>query len=397
MQKQGVLAKMNVIRSNISFENERFLMFELDHLAYLKEKQGEEVIRMTLGKSELPTNEKIVDAIADAAKDFDKYTRVFPGGLPELREALAEYHNNRYQTALKPENVVVGCGTSSIFRNLFQVLCEPGDDVMLPLPYYSLYNFSAQLARANINYYTIGLDDMKVDFDTFRENFTDKTRIVVICSPGNPLGNVLTEDDIRQMDEIIDGRAIIVNDAIYANTYFDEEPKSIMQMTDLKTPVITTNAFSKGYRMYARRVGYCILPDELVTPLTVIQHHTLLTLDPIVQYGAIEALKHEEDVAALTALYKSRRDYTVEKFAALNEVRALPAKGSFYLTLDCKDFMNNRGIETSFDLAKDIIEKKNVATVPGSDFGVPQTLRLSYSTLLYNEGIDRLVDYFTGN
>ena len=109
-----------------------------------------------------------------------------PGGLPELREELADYHNRKYGTKLTDQNVVVGCGTSSIFRNLFQVLCAPGDDVMLPLPYYSLYNFSAQLARANINYYTIGLDDMKIDFDTFRENFTDKTRIVVMCSPGNP-------------------------------------------------------------------------------------------------------------------------------------------------------------------------------------------------------------------
>ncbi len=388
---------VNLIQSNISFDDERFLMFELDYLAYLKEKDGEEVIRMTLGKSELPTNEKITDAIAEAAKDFDKYTRVFPGGLPELREELADYHNRKYGTKLTDQNVVVGCGTSSIFRNLFQVLCAPGDDVMLPLPYYSLYNFSAQLARANINYYTIGLDDMKIDFDTFRENFTDKTRIVVMCSPGNPLGNIITEDDIRKMDEIIDGRAVIVNDAIYANTHFDDEPKSILQMDDLKSTVITTNAFSKGYRMYARRVGYCILPDELVTPLTVIQHHTLLTLDPIVQYGAIEALKHEEDVEALTALYKSRRDYTLEQFRNLNEVRALPARGSFYLTLDCADFMNNRNIETSFDLAKDLIEKTNVATVPGSDFGLPQTLRLSFSTAKYNEGIDRLVDYFQKN
>ena len=143
---------VNLIQSNISFDDERFLMFELDYLAYLKEKDGEEVIRMTLGKSELPTNEKITDAIAEAAKDFDKYTRVFPGGLPELREELADYHNRKYGTKLTDQNVVVGCGTSSIFRNLFQVLCAPGDDVMLPLPYYSLYNFSAQLARANINY-----------------------------------------------------------------------------------------------------------------------------------------------------------------------------------------------------------------------------------------------------
>jgi len=388
---------MSLVRLNIDFDAERFLMFEVDYLAYLKEKKGENVIRMTLGKSELPTNERICEAIAEAACDFDKYTRVFPGGLPELREALAAFYNETCGTDLAPENVVVGCGTSSIFRNLFQVLCAPGDEVLLPLPYYSLYNFSAKLAGATIRYYTIGLDDMKVDFDSLRDNMSDKTRIVVINTPGNPLGNVVDEDDVRRIDEIVDGRAVIINDAIYENTYFDERPKSVLQMKDLASTVVTTNAFSKAYRMYARRVGYCIVPDELVTPLTVIQHHTLLTLDPIVQYGAIEALKHQDDVARLTALYKGRRDYTLEQFHGLNEVRALPAKGSFYLTLDCAGFMTARGIENSFDLARDIIETTNVATVPGSDFGIPQTLRLSYSTAQYNEGIDRLVDYFTSH
>jgi len=170
-----------------------------------------------------------------------------------------------------------------------------------------------------------------------------------------------------------------------------------LTMEGLKSTFITTNAFSKAYRMYARRVGYCIVPDELVTPLTVIQHHTLLTLDPIAQYGAIEALKHDDDVEKLTAIYKGRRDYTLEKFHSLNEVQALPAKGSFYLTLNCETFMKNRNIKTSFDLAKDLIEKTAVATVPGSDFGLPATLRLSFSTADYNDGIDRLVDYFTHN
>lgn len=388
---------MSLIRSDIKFDDERFLMFELDHLAYLKENKGDQVIRMTLGKSELPVNEKITKAIVDAAGDYTKYTRVFPAGLPELRTALAEYHNKKYGINLKMDNVIVGCGTSSIFRNLFQILTRKGDDVLLPLPYYSLYDFSAKLTGANIRNYTIRLDDLKIDFDTFRKNFTDKTKIVVICSPGNPLGNVIDEDDIRQIDDIVDGRAVIINDAIYENTYFDDMPQPILTMKGLKSTFITTNAFSKAYRMYARRVGYCIVPDELVTPLTVIQHHTLLTLDPIAQYGAIEALKHDDDVEKLTKIYKGRRDYTLEKFRSLNEVQALPAKGSFYLTLNCETFMKNRKIETSFDLAKDLIEKTGVATVPGSDFGIPSTLRLSFSTADYNEGIDRLVDYFASN
>jgi aspartate aminotransferase len=385
---------MSQIRSRIDFDDERFLMFELDKLAYLKEKKGEEVIRMTLGKSELPVNQSIVEAIVDAARDYEKYSRVFPAGLPELREALADHHNRTFGTCFDSENVVVGCGTSSIFRNLFQILCAAGDEALLPHPYYPLYRFSAKLAGAAVRHYTIGLDDMRIDFDSFRENFTDKTRIVVFNSPGNPLGNVVDEEDIRRIDEIVDGRAVIINDAIYENMYFDEPPHSALQLQGLRSTFITTNAFSKGYRMYARRVGYCIVPDELVTPLTVIQHHTLLTLDPIAQYGAIEALKHGKDVEYLTQIYKQRRDYAVEKFEGSREIRALPARGSFYMTLDCSTYMNNREIKSGYSLAKDIIKKRNVATVPGSDFGIPQTQRLSYSTHRWNEGIDRLADYF---
>jgi aspartate/methionine/tyrosine aminotransferase len=385
---------MAPIRSKIDFDDERFLMFELDKLAYLKEEQGEEVIRMTLGKSELPVHDAITDAIVDAARDYAKYTRVFPGGLPELREALAAHVNERFGTAYDSENIVIGCGTSSIFRNLFQILCAAGDEVLLPMPYYPLYRFSAKLAGASCRYYDIGLDDMRVDFDSFRENFTDETRVVVFNTPGNPLGNVLTEDDIRTLDEIVDGRAVLINDAIYENMYFDEPPKTLLEIDGLRSPFVVTNAFSKGYRMYARRVGWCIVPDELVTPLTVIQHHTLLTVDPIPQYGALAALEHEEEVVALTRIYKNRRDYALKVFDGSGEVRALPSQGSFYLTLDCSQYMKRRGITSGFALAKEIIEQQNVATVPGSDFGIPLTQRLSFSTPRWQEGIDRLADHF---
>jgi aspartate/methionine/tyrosine aminotransferase len=246
-------------------------------------------------------------------------------------------------------------------------------------------------------YYQIDLDNLELNLDSFEQNFTEKTKIVAINTPGNPLGNVLTEADLTAIDQIVEGRAVIINDEIYSNTYFDEPSRSVLQLKNMKSTFATTNAFSKAYRMYTRRVGYCIVPEELEIPLTVIQHHTLLTLDPVVQYGALEALKHEADVEALTATYRSRRNYTIEKFNGVASVRALPAKGSFYLTLDCTDYMRDRDIDTSLDLAQQIIRVTNIATVPGSDFGIPKTLRLSYSTSKYEEGIDGLVDFFRAN
>jgi aspartate/methionine/tyrosine aminotransferase len=131
--------------------------------------------------------------------------------------------------------------------------------------------------------------------------------------------------------------------------------------------------------------------------MTVIQHHTLLTTDPICQFGALKALDYQDEVEYLRMLYKSRRDYTLEGFNQVEDVRAIPSQASFYITLDCKKFMENKQIPSSLELATQIMEKKHVATVPGSDFGIPHTLRLSFSCHRYQEGIDHLVDFFNNH
>ncbi|MDQ1350351.1 MAG: hypothetical protein QG657_652 [Acidobacteriota bacterium] len=383
-----------IVNRGINYFDERFLMFVLDQMAYDYEKEGKDALRLTLGKSELPLHTDIIQAIIDAMKDFKKSALVFPGGLPELKEKLAEYYKKKHSLDINPGNIIISVGTSTIFRNLFYLFLEKGDEVLLPLPYYSLYHFSALLSQAKIRYYKIDLDTLRLDKESFKENFTTKTRLVVINSPGNPLGNILTREELDFMDSVVNGQAPIINDEVYDNVCFDEQSPSVMEMRGSKTIFITTNSFSKAYRMYSRRVGWCIVPDELVTPMTVIQHHTLLTADPICQFGAARALDFQDEVEHIRTLYKSRRDYTLEKFGKNNGIRALPSQGSFYLTLDCEKFMTAKGYSTSLDLAIQIMKSIHVATVPGSDFGLPHMLRLSFSCHRYMEGIDRLVDFF---
>lgn len=381
-------------RIDLDFHNNRFLMFILDGIANDLEKQNKPVIRMTLGKSELPLCPEILTAMQDALWDFKKSSLVYPSGLPELKEKLSEHYKKYYKLSIDPKNFIISAGTSTIFRNLFTLLSTKGDEVLLPHPYYSLYRFSALLTGADIKYYYIDMDTLRLDIDSFKKNFTDKTKIVVINTPGNPLGNVLTDEELYEIDNIVDGRAVIINDEIYSNVYFDEENKSVSNLKNTKTTFITTNAFSKAYRMYSRRVGYCIVPDELIEPMTVIQHHTLLTADPIPQFGAIAALDHIDEVEKLVASYKQRRDYTIEKFKEVESVRVIPSHGGFYITLDCSEAMKKKGYKSSLELAEKILRTKYVATVPGSDFGLDSTIRLSFSTLRYEEGIDLLVDFF---
>lgn len=378
----------------INFFDNRFLMFVLDQMANEYEKNGQDAVRMTLGKSELPLHKDIIQAIIDAMNDFKKSALVFPGGVPDLKDRLSRHYRERYNLDIAPKNFIISVGTSTIFRNLFYLYLEKGDEVLLPLPYYSLYHFSALLAGAKIRYYKIDLNTMQLDKDSFKENFTDKTKLIVMNSPGNPLGNILTREELVFMDSVVDGRAPIINDEVYDNVCFDEPSPSVMEMTDAKTVFITTNSFSKAYRMYSRRVGYCIIPDELITPMTVIQDHTLLTTDPICQFGAVKALDYQGEVEHIRNLYKGRRDYTVAQFEKVADVRAIPAKGSFYFTLDCSVFMEKKGFSNSLDLAVKIMEEKHTATVPGLDFGLPRALRLSYSCHRYKEGIDKLVDFF---
>ena len=383
------------LRQNIDFTANRFLMFVMDDLANKREfEEHKEAIRLTLGKSELPLNEEITDAMCNTLRSRQNSSLVYPAGLPQLKDALSRYYDKNYNVHIPSKNFIISPGTSCAFRNLFSLLSGPGDEVLIPIPYYSLYHFCALLSGANVRYYRIDPHSRRLDMESFKENFSEKTKIVVINTPGNPLGNIINEKELRQMDGFIDGRAVVINDEIYANAYFDEKPRSVVQLGRTKSIFITTNAFSKAYRMYARRVGYSVVPDELIEPLTVIQHHTLLTVDPAVQFGAIAALERQSDVDELVALYRERRDYTMLNLDGIDGVRPIYSEGGFYITIDCDELMRNKGYGTSLALAEKIFADTSVAVVPGSDFGLERTLRLSFSSSKYNEGIDRLAGFF---
>lgn len=262
---------------------------------------------------------------------------------------------------------------------------------------FCLYSLSAILAGAKISYYDIDYQSRKINFDSFRKNYDpDKTAVVVLNNPGNPLGNIISPEEITEINQIIDGRSYIVNDEIYNNTLFYDEYKCPLTYLDDKyrDVNIVTNAFSKGFRMYTKRVGYAILPDSLVMPMRIVQQHTLLTHDPVNQHGAIAALQDLEAPKELTRIYKGRAEYS---YTSLKDTGCDPikAEGGFYIVLDCDRWVKEKAMEDSKELAVDIARKVHVATVPGTDFGIPNGLRLSFCNDRYNEGIDRLRDYFT--
>ena len=373
-----------------------FQMFVLDELADDLAEQGADVLKLTIGVTELNTPEKVLDRMVDKLKDPEFVRRVYPEGLPELREAIAEFYNRRYLTDVEAANVIVNTGSSPIFRNIFQLLSGPEYEIMIPRPYYALYLYCAKLAGARVKFYDIDIDTKRVDMDSFRRNFSpQRTSLVVINSPGNPVGNIVTVDEMREIYEIVDGQAYVLNDEIYNNTMFYEEFHSpLAVLSEHKDSTIVTNSFSKGFRMYTKRVGFAILPEELQKNLRVMQQHTLLCTDPCYQYGMIAALDDEESPAQLTSIYRARAEYTTQSLAGTG-CEPIAAEGGFYAMLRCADWIAAQGFSSSKELARDILEKTHVAVVPGTDFGVPNDLRLAFCNDRYNEAIDRLREYFT--
>ena len=375
-----------------------FQMFVLDELADELIKQGADVLKLTIGVTEQPMPQNVLARMVDKLNDPGFVRRVYPEGLPELREAIAKFYNRRHGTDVSAANVIVNTGSSPIFRNIFQLLSGPEFEIMIPRPYYALYLYCATLAGATVKFYDIDVNTKRVDMDSFRRNFSPKrTSLVVINSPGNPVGNTVTLDEMREIYEIVDHNAYVLNDEIYNNMmFYDEFRTPLTALPQHEDTTIVANSFSKGYRMYTKRVGFAILPEELQEHLRVIQQHTLLCTDPCYQYGMIAALEDEESPEQLTRLYRSRAEYTTQRLTGTG-CEPIAAEGGFYAMLRCKDWNAMHGFESSKELARDILEKVHVAVVPGTDFGVPDDLRLAFCNVRYSEGIDRLREYFTSS
>src|SRR5262249_44127509 len=174
-------------------EELEFQMFVMDELADAATARGEDVIKLTIGITDLPAPARVVDALTRKARDAAFTRLVYPEGLPGLREAAARYYNSQFGAGVDAGHVVVNTGTSPLFRNLFQLLCRPGQEVLIPRPYYCLYKICALLAGARVAFYDIDLRTRRVDLGSFRRAFDpDRTAVVGINNPGNPGGNVLT-------------------------------------------------------------------------------------------------------------------------------------------------------------------------------------------------------------
>ncbi len=371
-----------------------FIVMEVLERALELEKQGRSIIHLEVGEPDFDTPEIIKEAAARALSDgYTHYTHSL--GRIELREAIAEWHWTQYGTRIKPDHIVVSPGSSCAMTVLFAALLDPGDQVLLTDPGYSCYaEFIRSFGGIPVPICVYEEDGFQYPLQGIREYLKKNqgaVKALMINSPSNPTGIITPADHLRDLVYSIEGEALIISDEIYHGLTYGEEVHSIREFTD---DSVVLNGFSKLFAMTGWRLGYAILPEDLVRPAWKIQQNLVISAPDFTQVAAITALREAGPEVELMRLeYDRRRRYTLFRLKEIGlEVKVEPA-GAFYVFINVSKFTDN-----VYKFVFELLESTGVALTPGIDFGSNGEgyIRLSYTNSMENisEGLKRLEKFF---
>ncbi|MBW1769739.1 MAG: pyridoxal phosphate-dependent aminotransferase [Deltaproteobacteria bacterium] len=361
---------------------------------------GIDVISFGVGEPDFDTPRHIREAAAQAIEEgFTRYTAV--GGIPELKDAIVEKFRHDNNLNYESDEVMVSCGGKHVLYNLAQAFLNPGDEVIIPAPYWVSYPPIVTLAGANpVVVGTKEEDDFKLSPESLEAAITPGTRLLVLNSPSNPTGSVYTESELRALTEVVSKHDIwVVSDEIYEKLIFDDRPfYSIAQVSEeAKSKTFIVNGVSKTYAMTGWRIGYVAGPREIIAGMTKIQSQSTSNPNSIAQKAAVAALNGSQDsIRAMLEAFDERRQYLVQRLNAIKGVHCNMPGGAFYAFPDFSHYFNaetaGETIKGSVDLCEYLLTEARVALVPGMAFGDEDFIRFSYATGLetIKEGLDRI-------
>ncbi len=360
------------------------------------EAQGRKIINLTLGEPDFITPKRIRDAAAMAMeKGATKYT--IASGIPELKDAIIDkIRRDTGRTYQRPE-VVVSVGAKQAFFNLCLALLEEGDEAILFAPYWVSYSDMIEFAGAKaIVLPTKEKDGFIPNVSSLEKAITSKTRLLILNSPSNPTGALYDRETIEKIAALISKHPsiMVATDDIYENLIYDRRTFfSISQVKSFPSEqLLIVNGVSKSYAMTGWRIGYALGPSKLVTAMASIQSQSTSNPTSISQWAALEAIRGPQtDVEEMRVTYEARRDLLLRKIMEIPDVTCAKPGGAFYLFPNFEKYLGKK-VSTDFDLASYLLEKHDLALVPGSDFGAPGHLRITYSASLeeLEEGAKRL-------
>jgi len=366
-------------------------------------REGKDAINFSVGEPDFNTPQHICDAAIDAINDgFTKYTTA--SGIPELKEAICKKLKRDNDLDYTTKNIIVGTGAKQPLFNAFLTLCEEGDEVLVPAPYWVSYSEMVKVTDAEPVYIEcLEENDFKLKIEDLENAITENTKCMIFNSPGNPTGTVYTEEELRAIADLaVKYDFYIISDEIYEKLIYDGlEHVSIASFNEeIKKRTVVINGMSKAYAMTGWRLGYAAASEEIIAAMNKIQGHSTSNPTSFVQKGALAALEgSEESVVAMREQFDKRRQYMVETINKMNNVSCRKPGGAFYVMMNIKDLfgkeIQGKVIENSMDFATHLIETAYVATVPGSAFGMEGFVRLSYANSMENieEGLSRIAKF----
>lgn len=357
---------------------------------------GVDVIGLGAGEPDYNTPENILKAATRSMEaGHTKYTPA--GGLPELKKAIISKLERDQQLTYKPSEIMVGVGAKHVLYTLFQVILNPTDEVIIPIPYWVSYPEQVKLAGGTPVFIEGTKEqEYKVTAEQIRSAITEKTRAIIINSPSNPTGMIYTEEELSQIAEVCEEEDIwIISDEIYEKLVYDGiKHVSVAQLSnDAKNRTFIINGVSKSHSMTGWRIGYIAGDETVVKAMTDLASHS--TSNPVTtsQYAAIEAYNGPQDaVEEMRLAFESRLQQIFPKVSAIPGFNVLKPQGAFYLLPEVKEAAAKTGYQSVDAFAQALLEEANVAVIPGSGFGSPDTIRLSYATSLnlLEEAVSRI-------
>ena len=351
------------------------------------------------GEPHFPTPQHIKDAaIAAIQANFTRYT-VVPG-VPELRKAIVERHACDFGSDYGIDEAIFTSGEKLALFNAIQVLIEHGDEVILPVPYWVSFKDIIQYAGGKVVYLeTEEAESFRITADAVEKLITDKTKAIILNSPSNPAGNVISGEDLERIVRVAHERGIyLILDECYVYLNYEGKPVSGGAFQWAKEHVVVLGSLSKTYAMTGWRAGYALAPKKIIANLSKLQSQSTSNATSFVQKGAIAALAgSQECVAEFRAEFKLLRDYIINALKTIPGVTCTVPGGAFYVYPNVSAYIGKGGIKSATELATRMLHEGHVVAVPGEAFGTPYHIRLSYPVTreTIDEGVKRMGNFLT--
>lgn len=356
--------------------------------------KGIDIISFGAGEPDFDTPDYVKEGAIKALKEGKtKYSPA--GGIPELRKALSDRIKEKNNIEYKPSEIVVCPGAKMGLYEIFAVLLNPGDEVIVPAPYWVSYTEQIVLNDGIAKVVDLSEENgFVLTVDYIKDYITNKTKAIILNTPSNPTGAVIPKKELERIAQFcLENNIAIISDECYEEFAYDEEHVSIASLSkEVRDITFTVSAFSKSYSMTGWRLGWVAAPEKFAKAIIDMQSQTISNPTTFIQYGALEALKDNgEFPKKMRQEFIKRRNYIVESLNSIENVRCTLPQGAFYAFPNVSYYTKNK-FKNDLELTEYLLEEAKVAVVPGSAFGKDGYIRLSYATSMENiqKGIQRI-------